>query len=338
MIVGWDDSASPMSLMRFHWIADVINQSADLRYELYKPWRHYDALVMVKSMSADCIALATTAKRAGTRVIFDANVDYYTQCDADPLFVEMVATEEQREQAIAMTSLADGVMASSRHLANICSGYSKQPTKWIPDNVNFSLQSKRPKKSKISPLLLWWSGMPQKMLDFLLIENVLRKYASQIHLHIVTNDLAATKVWPEEKQQQFKQLLQDVPHTIHSFTSVGNLMHLYTENGGVVISPRFLDGPYNLGHSEWKITLAMACGLPAIGSPVPSYQDVANYSPNAVQICRTEMDWDTAFAEILNSGPNLEVAETAAIEVVKNHYSTEVVAKAHREFLLGFFA
>ena len=47
LLIGWDDSGSPMSFMRFHWIAQEVNKSGAVRYELFKPWRRYDAVVFL---------------------------------------------------------------------------------------------------------------------------------------------------------------------------------------------------------------------------------------------------------------------------------------------------
>ncbi|MEO6054673.1 MAG: glycosyltransferase [Chthoniobacterales bacterium] len=336
LLTGWDDSASPMSLMRFHWIADAVNKQSRIHYELYKPWRHYDALMLVKSMAYDCTVFAKKEKARGTRILFDANVDYYTAPPNDGPLPEMAPTENQRSQALEMTGMADGVMASSRHLAEICSQYSSSPAEWIPDNVNLSLIPSRKNNSSAgnAPLLVWWSGMPQKAFEFLAIETTLRKYASRIHLHLVTNDLSVMNVWSPDIQQRFRTLLKDVPHTIHAFGSVENLLRLYADHGGIVVSPRFLDTPYNLGHSEWKLTLAMACGLPAVCSPVPSYGDVAARAPgNAIRICQTEEDWSTAFSSALDKSWDLADAGAAAIDTVEKHYSTAVVAEKHLAFV-----
>ncbi|MEO8206390.1 MAG: hypothetical protein ABI615_09435 [Chthoniobacterales bacterium] len=342
LLKGWDDAASPMSLMRFHWIANVVNNEGVLHYELFKPWRRYDALMLVKSMAHDCIAYAEKAKAEGARILFDANVDYYTTQSTEGAVPEKMApTEAQRSQALQITQLADGVMASSRHLAEICSRYSRSPAEWISDNVNFSLLPSQKKTSTPGhgPLLIWWSGMAQKLFEFLAIEKTLRKYAARVHLHFVTNDLTVMNLWSPDIQQRFRDLLRDIPHTFHTFKSVENLLQLYAENGGLVISPRFLDSPYNLGHSEWKITLAMACGLPAICSPVPSYGDVASrMTGDALRICNTEEDWDAAFGSALDKSWDLTEASAAAKDVVQKHYSTEVVAKKHQAFVSHILA
>ena len=113
-------------------------------------------------------------------------------------------------------------------------------------------------------------------------------------------------------------MLAQVPHEFVTFRSIPELLARYAA-GGVLISPRFLDNSYNLGHTEWKITLGMACGRLAFCSPVPSYADVAARSGGrGLRICANDAEWDAA----------LDARAT-----VEQHYSTPVVAAQHAELL-----
>jgi len=335
LLTGWDDRSSPMSLMRFRWLADDLRSRGVADYRLFAPGKKFGAVVFLKSMTEECLQLATRLRGEGTKVVFDANVDYYTLGDAHNIPAEAVPSSGQREQAIAMTSFADSVMASSRHLAEVCSQYHPG-AHWIPDNVNMRLV--RPAVQPAAPgrtLSLWWSGMPQKVLDFLSIEDVLRKFRNRIHLHLVTGDFCKSLAgMPALTAARMVELFADVPHTFHKFRSIRHLLDLYTRGGGVVVSPRFLDNPYNLSHTEWKITLAMACGLPAIASPQPSYLDVAARcgDPGALRICQTGEEWSRSFEESLGDN-NFDQKSSSAREVVRQHYSTGVVAAQHVEVL-----
>lgn len=332
---GWDDRASPMSLMRFRWLARELSRSGSADYRLFVPGKRFDAVVFVKSMTDECCLLADQLRDAGTPVVFDANVDYYTATASVNIPAELLPSAEQRHQAITMTTRADFVLASSRHLADICKQYNPA-VRWIPDNVNTRLVA--PLKSPAGGdgrLTLWWSGMAQKILDFLSIEDVLREFSARIHLHLVTGDhRAAIARMAAGPATRIRSLLTDIPHTFHRFRSIRHLLNLYTHGGGVVISPRFLDNPYNLSHSEWKITLGMACGLPAIVSPQPSYLDVAALCrhPGTVNICKTTDDWRKAFEEAL-AGKETEERFLSAREVVKQHYATNVIAPRHLQAL-----
>ena len=134
-------------------------------------------------------------------------------------------------------------------------------------------------------------------------------------------------------RERFERFLARVPHTWHRFRDIPNLLALYG-GGGVIVSPRFLDTPYNLSHSEWKISLGLACGLPAIASPVPSYVDLAaRAGAGAVTICESPNDWTEALDRFLTEPARLEPAGEAAVEVVRRHYETGVVARQHAAWL-----
>ncbi len=338
LFFGWDDAASPMSFMRFRWIARELRGRAD--YELYRPGRTYDAVVFLKSMGERCLSLATLLQEQGTRVIFEANVDYYSEATGEGWFGAMVPTAAQRADAVAITECADAVIASSRHLAEICSRYNER-TFWIPDNVDFRLvpSTVRSQPRRDGRLNLWWSGMAAKAGDFLAIEETLLERRERVCLRLVTGDLRATREWPEGLRGRFERLLREVPHVVHRFSDVGDLLRRYSE-GGAIVSPRFLETPYNLGHSEWKISLGMACGLPAVASPVPSYADLEQRAGGgAVRLCGTEDEWGAALDEMLDAGLfDLERRGDAARETVRQFYSTEVVAGMHLAAVAGWSA
>ncbi len=329
LFLGWDDSASPMSFMRFRWISRELKGRAD--YELYRPGRVYDAVVFLKSMGERCRELAALLREQGTRVIFEANVDYYSEFAGESRFGAMAPTARQRADAVEMTREVDLVIASSRHLAGVCGEYNERVV-WVPDNVDFRLvprsQGGRPRKD--GRLNLWWSGMAEKLCEFLAVEEALLSCRERVHLRLVTGDLAALRAWPDEVRVRFDRLLEAVPHSFHRFSGIENLLDRYSE-GGVVVSPRFLDTPYNLGHTEWKISLGMACGLPAIASPVPSYRDLAERAgAGAVRLCHDEAAWGAALDEVIGMGEGeRRVAGDAARAVVEEFYSTRVVATAH---------
>ncbi len=331
LFTGWP-SASPMGQMRFNAIAQCLAARGSARYELYRPFgRSYDAVIFLKSMNEACLALAQRLKAGGTTVIFDANVDYYSNAPGEGYYAGMAPTERQRAQAIAMTTLADGVMASSRHLTAVCSQYNAR-CQWVPDNVE-NVPALQPQPRYSEPLDLWWSGEPVKLFELLLIEEVLLKLRPRIHLHLVTNSLSALERWRGDFKARFLRLLEALPHTVHGFESVADLQQKYTA-GGLIISPRFLDHPYNLGHSEWKLTLGMACGLPALGSPVPSYLDVAERAaPGAIRVCETLEDWESGLRQCLSGDWSWAEARAAARRVVQEHYSTPVVSGLHLEFV-----
>jgi len=338
MATGWPDRGSPMHFMRFGWVAEEVNRRAEygLGYELFKPWRDYDAVVFLKSMEHGCADLAGELRSRGKRVVFEANVDYYSEVAPGTLPAELVPDAAQRDKAIRMTGAADAVIASSRRLAEVCGAWNTRVS-WVPDNIPSRLvpPPARNSGSHGERLEIWWSGMPSKTVDLLLIAGVLRRLGDRVRLNLVTGDLdAVLQRLPDETSSRLRVLLAAVPHRLHRFRSIPDLLALYAAAPGVIVSPRFLDNPYNAAHSEWKITLGMACGLPAAASPQPSYLDVAGRCehPQALTVCRKDEEWEAAIVGAMEKKGRAEISE-AAREVVRRHYSTEVVARLHVETL-----
>lgn len=323
-----------LGIMRFQWIADWVNArpQCGLRYELYRPWRRYDALVFLKAMGGRNLELQRRFLARGRPTLFDANVNYY-EVSGRFYYDGMQPTAEQTRDAVAMTSAVSAVIADSRFLAERAAAIASK-VRWIPDNVNLDLA---PPPVEWAPgagrLPLLWSGQSLKLFELLSVADVLRAFRDRIELRLVTNDLSALRRWYPPQQEEFRRLLDDVPHRIIPFESLSQLLRVYGE-GGVALSPRYLDNSYNLGHTEWKITLAMACGRMALAAPVPSYVDVADRSAGAgVRICGTSEAWSEAVEGILAGRCDVAAEGRAARRVVEQHYATSVVAEQHAAFV-----
>ncbi len=327
-------SASAVGQMRFGWIARSLRSdpARQVHYSLFKPWERYDAVVFLKSMNGDSQRLAESLRHRGTRILFDVNVDYFTPASGTFYYEGMAPTPTQTADAQRMAELSDGLIADSSHLAQVCAQHHRN-VRWISDNVDLHLTPQHRRWTPGAKLDLLWSGEAVKLFELLRIGDVLRAFSSRIRLVLVTNDLAALDRWHEPYKSRFHSLLAAIEHTIIPFESVGSLLKIYG-SGGVFISPRFLDNTYNWGHTEWKITLPMACGRIVLGSPLPSYRDVATRSAGAgLRICGDDAEWGAALDEILSERIDFASEELAAREVVEKFYSTPVVAAAHREYV-----
>lgn len=321
-----------VSLARLHWIMGRVNSDCEsgLYYEVFKPWRRYDGLVFLKAMGDKAQRLARRYLKAGKPVIFDANVNYYEASGVEH-YEGMLPTVSETKDAIAMTALASAVIGDSELIADRCRAHNKVVF-WLPDNVEMNevpLLSERPRSCR---LRLVWSGEALKLFELLLIEECLRLFSAQIQLVLVTGDLSVLSRWSDRYRRRLRRLLDDVHADVLPYRGIGDLFATYSQ-ADAVISPRFLDNSYNLGHTEWKITLGMACGCLAIASPVPSYQTVFDRSLNGeIMICSTAADWSTAFDTLLTKGVNKET-RVLSTRLVDQHYSSEVLAKDHCSML-----
>jgi len=319
---------SGVSLARLHWIMPRVNNDRgnELYYEVFKPWRQYDGLVFLKAMGDKAHRLARRYLKSGKPVIFDANVNYY-EINGVEHYDGMLPTSAQQKAAVAMTGVASAVIGDSELIAERCRTHN-QAVFWLPDNVEMNQVPFATDRCKARRLRLVWSGDALKLFELLLIEECLRLFSTQIDLVLVSSDLSVLSRWSESYRQRLRRLLDDMGVEILPYRGIEHLFEAYSQ-ADVVISPRFLDNSYNLGHTEWKITLGMACGCLAIASPVPSYQTVFNRSLDGeIMICNTPADWAAAFETLLVGGISNDTRKLS-IQLVDQYYSSEVLAKAH---------
>lgn len=332
-------SSSPMGVMRFGWVTAEVNRRPELGliYELYRPFRRYDLLVFLKSFDPACGRLAAAQARHGGRTILEVNVDYF-ESDGVAHYDEMLPTPAQVANATAMARQVDGIIAASEAIRDTCAPLNAN-TAWIPDNVDMALVPPPvAQPSPGGPLPLLWCGQPVKLFELLAIAPTLRRLRERVRLVLITGPLDVLSRWPDSQRRDYEALLRDVPHEYVRFESIPRLLERYSR-GGVAIAPRFLDSTYNRGHTEWRITLPMACGCLALCSPVPSYTRLAALSGGrGLRICETEADWEEALDAALAGNVDWAAEETAARRVVADHYSTRIVAARHAAFVRSVLA
>lgn len=335
LLTGWPSSTAG-TVMRYGWVAQHVNHLPDRQwiYELYRPWRSYQAVVFIKSMDAPCRNLAEALRQKGGYAVFDANVDYFTPAFGTSYFAGMAATPKQREESCAMAGACNAVIADSRYLREKVLPYNANVA-WIPDNIPDAWITERstwrPRPGE--KLTLLWSGEAVKLFELLRIEPVLRRFREYIRLRLVTSSLDALSRIYEPWQGRLRQLLADLECEVLPFQNIPALLALY-DQGGVCISPRFLDNSYNMGHTEWKISLAMARGRVALASPQPSYCDLRDRAGGlGVRICTEDVDWEAVLDSMLNGNFSWEEEQGQACEVVRQYYATSVVATDHVNLL-----
>lgn len=322
-------SNSPVGFMRFGWIADEVNRvEKDLQYELFRPFRRYNAVVFLKSMGKDCITLARRLKKQGVKIVFDANVDYLTPAEGLFYYKGMAPTEAQRLEMQEMLDVADVVIADSELIASKCRAIHPQ-VHWIPDNVKMDLVPRPQGGVNRGRLIVLWSGTSCKVFELLSIAPVLLAHAEHLRLVLVTDEWSGVERCFEPYRQQVKDLLGGLEHEIIPFRSIEQLLSVYA-GGNLFVAPRFLDNTYNLGHTEWKITLPMACGRFVLASPQRSYLTVCKRSNGkGLRICSDIDDWSREMDAVLGNTINLEEEGNYGRRTVETHYSTERIAQEH---------
>jgi glycosyltransferase involved in cell wall biosynthesis len=252
----------------------------------------------------------------GARVVFDANVNYYEVWGEYDLPGTRPTPEQQRD-AEAMTRDADAVVADSTYLLGIVRRYNER-AEWIPDNVDTALF--RPRRTHEGRRLrLVWSGRSHKARPLELLREPLA--ALRDAELVVVSDARPADL----------DALADVARCSYEPFSLRGYARTLRRCDAIVSPKRLLNG-YELGHSEWKITLGMAAGLPAVASPQQSYVEAIEARGGGI-VADTADEWRRAFERLRDPAERAELGARAR-RTVEERYSTPVVARRYGDFLL----
>jgi glycosyltransferase involved in cell wall biosynthesis len=305
--------------MRVGNVARWINAHSErLRNELYDPARSYDLVVFQKMMDRRCQREVERLQAAGTAVVFDANVNYYEVWGDYPVAGTKPTAEQQRDAAW-MTRRADWVVADSSYLAAVVRKFTSRVS-WIPDNVDIDTYAGMRRHENRGRLRLAWSGVSKKALHLRLIADVLRRLP-HIELVLVVDDVESADV---------RAIGQFAPSRILPFSDSNYARTLANED--LIISPKYLTSGYEMGHSEYKITLGMAMGLPAVASPQPSYVEAIEYRGGGF-VARTPREWLEALTCLADSPERRASMGALAQQTVIERYATPVVARQYLDVL-----
>lgn len=317
----WYMPLSDAGVMRFSNLAREIRSLApNLRHELYRPGERYDLLVVLKCVTDDVRAVCEAELARGVRLIFDANVNYYSVWGDFPV-PRTRPSKRQQENAIVLTTAAAGVVADSSFIADECRRYNKH-VMHIPDNVNLSVFRHRRRHEQLEKISLVWSGISQKAFHISLIEPVLRRWANRVRLILVSNN----EEYPDCVKRMSSFL--EVRHFKFSLKRYAKIL----AHCDAIISPKVLNNSYELGHSEYKITLGMAAGLPAIASPQRSYMEAIDHR-NGGLICAREEEWQDALERLVADAQLRGHLGNEARLTVEERYASQVVARQYLSFI-----
>jgi glycosyltransferase involved in cell wall biosynthesis len=325
--VGWATSSSLAAdratfrgletsvAMRIANVGRWINRNLRIRSEMYRPERRYDVVVFVKAMDEHARRERERVQAAGTKAVFDANVNYYEIWGEYDL-PDTKPTEEQRTAAIEMTEGADAVVADSSYIHDIVVKLNERAV-WIPDNVDLRVFRPAGRRRPASPLRLVWSGRSVKARPLQL-------------LHGLALDGFELVVVSDREPAELMGLREALPTRFEPFDLGGYARILRTCDA--IISPKRLVNGYELGHTEWKITLGMAAALPAVASSQRSYVEALGGGGGIV--ADSNEDWIAAFETLRDADVRHELGAKARA-TVEEGYSTPVVARRYGEFLLS---
>lgn len=293
------------------WIND---NDAQTWCEIYDPSQRYDTVVFVKAMDEACQREAERVHRYGGRVVFDANVNYYEVWGEYDVPGTQPTPEQQRD-AVAMTTLADFVIAGSSYLREqVCRFNSR--CEWIPDNVDLRRFGGVREHRAGASFRLVWSGVSKKAAHLLLLRDALRQLP-RLELLLVSDA-------PPAAMAELQRL---VPCRYLRYSEVAYARALMESD--VIISPKRLVNAYEMGHSEYKITLGMAVGLPAVASPQRSYVEAISQRAGGI-IAESTEDWVAALTRLSDPALRSELGSRARATVLERYATPVVAARYHR--------
>ncbi len=291
----------------------------DLWNEVYRPGRAYRAVVFFKAMDRVCREEAARLRAQGTKVIFDANVNYYDIWGEYDI-ADTRPTPTQQQDAIAMTRDADHVVADSSYLADMARPHNPCVT-WIPDNVDLNVFRRRRPHSDRNPVRIVWSGVAKKADHLLLIRDVLARL-SGAELVLVS----------DERPAAADELGRALPVHFVPYSDAAYARTLRTCD--IIISPKRLTNAYEMGHTEYKITTGMAVGLPAVASLQSSYVEAISHAGGGLLAADLD-EWTNALKCLIEDVPFRGDLGERAARTVRERYATAVTGAAYREVLRG---
>jgi glycosyltransferase involved in cell wall biosynthesis len=319
------DRYSPVAEIRYLGIARYLHRTGEFHMERYRPWANYDAVVIVKVMSDPAFSAAQRLKSQGVPVIFDANVNYYEEWGEFPV-PGTRPTEIQKKQVCRITELVDAVVADSSPLKTLCAKYNPN-TVWIPDAVDTALYSPSDHAPATDrPVTFIWSGIGKKAYHLELIEPLLNKLAKRLRLILVP----ARPTVKDPAAPVIERLKTSTQAEVSYWDETPYVQLL--RRADVILSPKILNSSYEIAHTEYKISLGMAAGLPALASPQPSYRDMIGDGQGGI-LCTTADEWAAGFERFLTDPTERQRQGIVARRVVEERYSIPVVAERYAALL-----
>jgi hypothetical protein len=220
-------------------------------------------------------------------------------------------TEEYSLDTLAAIGKSDSILCASSFITDRAKDFSTLAVH-LPDSVDTKHYCRRKSvtNTNSTTLRVAWAGTASKAHC---LKDILPELGRQnIALEIISDKIPAL----------------DYPFHFTKWSYQSSPESLL--KGDVAISPRTIANPYDLGHSHFKIAVFMAQGIPAIASPLPSYEELVNKTRGGI-IARTAAEWRTALTEIQHDKTLLRRMGEASYSGMRK-FSTEVIAAQYVKF------
>lgn len=218
-----------------------------------------------------------------------------------------------------MLDVADAVTCASAFIAGLAAKRHGRAL-YLPDSVNpVHFRYVKPQEDFFRERLrAIWSGYAVKAAELSPLLPLLRERG--IDLVIVSEKSPRLTVPGTLFRRRFK--CDYVPWRYATFPE--SILR-----GEFCLGSRALDSTYNLGHSIFKIGVFMAQGVPALASPVPSYEELLGDGSGG-RLCATLDDWVDAL-EVVTHNRELLAEWSEGARAKAEPFLTPVVAKRYAE-------
>lgn len=273
-----------------------------VRCTVNDPEADADVCVFVRWQDDTAYALAEKMKRRGIPVIFDLCVNYFKETG---LFSEGYgSTRERVLEAARFIDLADAITCASRFIA--AEAAVRHPRVYfLPDSVDsrhFN-GTKNPEDFLKESLTAVWAGVSVKAGDLSPVIPLLEKRG--ILLTVIS-----------DRRPELAGAFRFIRWTYETFPE--SIL-----SGDICISPRRTDNSYDLGHSFFKIGVFLAQGIPAIASPVPSYQELL-VGNDCGRVCGSPEEWARTLDFVMDDRPAVSGWSGVARNRMQNFLSESV--------------
>lgn len=298
------------------WIRclEMINPLQALGYDsvINQPWAPMDIAIFLRTQGFWAQQLQQFLQWRKVKTIFLVIVNYYER-EGNTAKIDYLVKSNQIKACVAMTKKADAVITASHFLMTRAKKYNPNVV-YLPDTVtrkHFHL-TKRLSDFDRSPLNLIWSGQSHKA-DFI------------DEIYETIQDLPVQITVIAEKPPPLNSPFNFVQWRYETFPQE-------IVKGDICVSPRLLDNSYDLGHSNFKIMVFLAQGVPVLASPQPSYNEVIKDGYNGF-ICHTVDDWRKYLQKLLHDRTLLHVMSGNAVESAKPYLTENILESYDRLFL-----
>jgi glycosyltransferase involved in cell wall biosynthesis len=215
-----------------------------------------------------------------------------------------------------------GVLCGNSYIADVVSRWNRE-VRIVPTAVDTDRFQPSPEGGAKGVAVIGWSGLPSGFPFLLSIERALATVLERhpaARLRVVSSYPAPFRLVPRER-------VEFVEWSERS--EVGSIQ-------GMTIGLMPLDEtPWCLGKCSYKMLLYMACGVPAVVTPVGMNAEVLAKGPVGLG-ARTESEWVDAIESLLKDPGRASELGLRGRQVVLSHFSIGVVAPTIAGYLRAF--